>query len=230
MEPEQKQRKQLKDLPQFLVREICQDVPAVGEVELRGTLENADGIQSGECWLIWPDADGRYGRLAVAGDAQADSVFTPNDELPPTAPGTRLAYLRDRWKPYHLWFAFSPASIWKHQEFDPADAEAEPYGEPASALEKDIQTNRGICLKKQGSQTGRSRYYPEPAGGFPPDSPFYGYPKVVKAGWDHEHCEYCWNHIDSQNMGHVNPDDDWVCESCFQKYVATHNLAFIDEL
>ena len=47
--------------------------------------------------------------------------------------------------------------------------------------------------------------------------------RMVRGGWDHEHCALCWVTIS------VNPEDqhegytdgkDWICVACFQQYVA----------
>jgi len=41
--------------------------------------------------------------------------------------------------------------------------------------------------------------------------------RVLKNGWDHEHCEICNAHIDPGDYAYANPEDHWVCLNCFQK-------------
>ena len=47
--------------------------------------------------------------------------------------------------------------------------------------------------------------------------------EVVKGGWDHAHCELCWEkisaHGENQHEGYTD-GKAWVCTSCFDKYVA----------
>jgi len=40
---------------------------------------------------------------------------------------------------------------------------------------------------------------------------------VVKNGWDHEHCEVCWTHINSGDYGYRNERDLWLCLDCFDE-------------
>ncbi len=40
---------------------------------------------------------------------------------------------------------------------------------------------------------------------------------VVKSGWDHEHCEVCWTHINSGDDAYRNERDLWLCLDCFAK-------------
>ncbi len=69
----------------------------------------------------------------------------------------------------------------------------------------------------------------------PKDSVVYhpdGRVENVKGGWDHEHCRICFQNISlfeaDNQFGYVNQNDDWLCESCYQKYVANKSLGFIN--
>jgi hypothetical protein len=69
----------------------------------------------------------------------------------------------------------------------------------------------------------------------PKDSILYhpdGRVENVKGGWDHEHCRICFQNIslfEAENQfGYVNQKDDWLCESCYQKYAANKSLGFIN--
>lgn len=39
---------------------------------------------------------------------------------------------------------------------------------------------------------------------------------VVKDGWDHEHCEVCWTHVNPGDYAYRNERDDWRCVNCFK--------------
>jgi len=227
----EKKPKTLEDLPQFFVHEVRKDSPALGWTLLAGKLTGAIRSQDPRCWLVWPrTADGIMGDLTFDATDPGLALFTTPAELPPVSGDGPLAILPGAWQLYHLWIAFSPSHVWRHVEFLPSDAEARPFEGNGKSLDGPPEAGRFIQIRKAGTQSGRSRFVPEPPGGFPANSPFHGYPSIVKGGWDHEHCEYCHEHIDPQDMAHVNRDDDWVCEGCFNKYVLTHDLSFIDEL
>jgi len=40
---------------------------------------------------------------------------------------------------------------------------------------------------------------------------------VVKNGWDHEHCEVCWTHINPGDYAYTNERDLWQCLNCFDE-------------
>jgi len=39
---------------------------------------------------------------------------------------------------------------------------------------------------------------------------------VLKNGWDHEHCEVCWTHINPGDSAYRNERDLWLCLNCFE--------------
>jgi hypothetical protein len=54
--------------------------------------------------------------------------------------------------------------------------------------------------------------------------------QIVKGGWDHEHCEICWQHIDKNNpQGYCDGSSNWVCGPCYEKYVGPRDLRFVLE-
>jgi hypothetical protein len=48
---------------------------------------------------------------------------------------------------------------------------------------------------------------------------------IVEGAWDHEHCVFCWNTINSETAGYKSesPDEDWTCEWCYKHAVAPHD-------
>ena len=56
---------------------------------------------------------------------------------------------------------------------------------------------------------------------------------VIPAGWDHEHCEICWESIGGggdQPKGYVNEDDQWVCLRCYENFIARRSLNFVEQV
>jgi hypothetical protein len=53
---------------------------------------------------------------------------------------------------------------------------------------------------------------------------------IVKSGWDHEHCCLCRSRIGRAGARHGDyskADNDWLCVSCYKKFVAGHDLRFL---
>jgi hypothetical protein len=71
-----------------------------------------------------------------------------------------------------------------------------------------------------------SRLYPATDQSSTPASPA----RLVTLGWDHEHCELCNAHIDIGMYGFCDPEDRWMCENCYARYVLRRDLAFVNEL
>lgn len=55
--------------------------------------------------------------------------------------------------------------------------------------------------------------------------------EVVPDGWDHEHCELCWEKIGlgGQAQGYVSRNANWVCASCYTAFIEPRSLSFIPE-
>ena len=50
-------------------------------------------------------------------------------------------------------------------------------------------------------------------------------PPKKNPNWSHDHCEFCQAHISdkegSENEAYTDErEDDWICKSCFKKYLA----------
>jgi len=53
--------------------------------------------------------------------------------------------------------------------------------------------------------------------------------RIDKGGWDHEECRICDTHIGRGGWpeGYVNQNDDWLCQTCYERYGRTRDLGFI---
>jgi hypothetical protein len=53
--------------------------------------------------------------------------------------------------------------------------------------------------------------------------------ETVDGGWDHEHCDICWETINvyDQPAGYFSPPRTWICDRCYTSYVIPRSLAFI---
>jgi hypothetical protein len=52
---------------------------------------------------------------------------------------------------------------------------------------------------------------------------------LIKSGWDHEHCDICWEtispHTDQAAM--FSEPDHWICRKCYETFVVPRSLDFI---
>jgi len=53
---------------------------------------------------------------------------------------------------------------------------------------------------------------------------------LFNRGWSDERCDICRESIPSGEYGFVDRGGHKICERCYQQYVATHDLSFIDRL
>ena len=54
--------------------------------------------------------------------------------------------------------------------------------------------------------------------------------EVVPDGWEHEHCNICWEKIAeyAQLEGYFSEPNKWVCKQCFSNFVAPRSIAFVN--
>lgn len=52
---------------------------------------------------------------------------------------------------------------------------------------------------------------------------------VIKNGWDHEHCELCWEKISSWTdpVAMFSEPNHWICRACHKNFVVPRSLDFI---
>jgi hypothetical protein len=52
---------------------------------------------------------------------------------------------------------------------------------------------------------------------------------LIGGGWDHEHCDICWQKISLQTepVGMLSEPDHWICCKCYEKFVVPRSLDFI---
>ena len=169
-----------------------------------------------------------YGDIVSLNAATRTASFKTSDKEHPKTEGQTFPYLAGCWQAYHVWMVTELRWKWKEVTFLPSDASAERFLATDSKAGDDGQpTEEWKSVKQIGSKSGRSHIYKAGArDGMSEQTPISA-AGVIPAGWDHEHCELCWEHIEPGDVGHVDPGEHWVCKSCYTQYVSAHDLSFL---
>jgi hypothetical protein len=221
--------KTINDLPRFRVTEVRKSETSESGLALSGVIDRIAGVQEGWCFLLLYGKDALIGLAgdmklldANQGMASFDTADGPAAEV---VVGSEMAYLR-LWQPHHVWMVVETRWKWNRELVRAMDATAKLLdGRGVSVLEGE-EVRQWIEIRRNGKEKGLARFYPVfPSGRttLPPIGP----DGVIHNGWDHAHCELCSGHVVAGQYGYVDLGEHWVCEACYDKYVARHDLSFI---
>jgi len=224
--------KTLEDFPKFVVTALRRGSTATEGYtfyELEGRFDSHVNIETDGpqwFWLLF----GKRGCLCASVQSldrttqMAVLTFEATEE--PKLVCDTLTYLSSRWQAYNVWMVLDPDWHWEKREFLGMDAIAEEFESKDTSIIEGREVKVWTKLSPVKGERGQSRYCPAP------DQPATSRSKVrlIPSGWDHEHCELCNSHIDIGMFGYCDPDERWMCESCYSRYVLHRDLAFVDEL
>jgi hypothetical protein len=191
----------LLDLPQFRVTDVS-IAPAENAAWLTGSFCDLRGIHSERGWLYRGRTSSLIADLQTVptspGELVRISVFL-DEFTPDIRPGAVLPWLDGYWQAYHLAMILQPPARWQRRTF---------VAKPA----------RYFRLN------GAVGWQPED-GALPEGAEDLG---VRPGAWDHEHCELCRTHIGAagEPEGYMDPDEFWLCPSCYEKYAAKNDVSF----
>lgn len=222
----------LDDLPHFAVSAARKgETRESGETDyqLSGTFDRTNDVSEGECSLLLPQGEvliALTGNLRFVEISAGTALYETAEQSMPEVIGLKLTYLDRRWEPYHVWMVGEPRWKWNKVLFQAVDATARKVvGDGVSVVDgQDVK--EWIEIKRMENPGTLSRYYPIFPNGrinLPPIGP----DGIVKGGWDHVHCELCDSHIDAGEYGYVDLGEHWMCETCFERYVVSHDLSFL---
>lgn len=224
--------KTLEDFPKLVVTALRRG-PTADEgytfFELEGSLDQrihvtTDGPQW--FWLLFGKRGCLCARVqSLDKDTRAVALTFEATEKPDIV-GQTLAYLSPYWQAYNVWMVLDPEWGWEKKKFVGIDALAEDFESRDTSIIDGQEVKVWTKLSPANVQRGQSRHYPATAQAPPPGSKV----RLVPSGWDHEHCELCNSHIDIGMFGYCDPDERWMCENCYSRYVVPRDLAFVDEL
>lgn len=140
--------------------------------------------------------------------------------------GLKLAYLSSYWQAYHVWMVLDRGWGWERKHFQAIDVVAEDYEAENVSIIEGREVRVWTKLVPIGPGGGQSRHYPAEDQTLPVRTGT----RLVPGVWDHQHCELCNEHIDSEMSGYSDPRENWMCENCYERYVVRRDLAFVDGL
>jgi hypothetical protein len=194
--------------------------------ELSGRFNRIIEIDPGWFWLVGERNECLCPTLKELDEESLEATLTFDKKEEPTVAGRQFAYLSPRWQAFHVWMVNDPDWGWERKLLEGTDALDQDY----EAREPSIVDGREVRVWTKREPVGRpvnsSRHYPALNQTLPtsPD------PRVVPGGWGHEHCTLCRGHINAGEFGYGDPQGNWLCETCHQRYVVARDLAFVDEL
>lgn len=53
--------------------------------------------------------------------------------------------------------------------------------------------------------------------------------KIIKGGWNHEHCYICWETISNNDKAWVDKKNIWFCKECYNNYIKNEDISFVSE-
>lgn len=223
-------QKTLKDFPHFIVSAVRRGkISSAGHTrfELDGRFDCLiEDIDPNWFWLLLGENDAVCATLQSLDAETRTAVLRCDVSDEPKVAGESLAYLSPRWQAYHIWMVLDPAWGWERKGFQGADAVAEDYDTGETTLVEGREVRVWTKLELIGGREGASRHYPASDQSLPPRSER----QPVPGGWGHEYCELCRAHIEAGKPGYGDSGGRWLCEKCYERYVAQRDLSFVDEL
>lgn len=225
-----KPRKTLQDFPRFSVSQVSRgetNSQGFTTFELRGEFDRIIQRQ-GEItwfWLLVGERAAVWAQWKSVGPGTAATVVAHEKTMPEIA-GKTLYYLSPYWQAFHIWMALDEQWGWQRELFQAVDAVAEAYLANDVSIVDGREVKTWAKLSRADKRGHTERYVP-----LLDDTSDSGTTQqFVPGGWDHEHCELCQGHIEHGNYGYKDPDDRWMCETCYDKYVKPRDLSFVDDL
>lgn len=227
----EKSRKTLEDFPKFHLTRVtrCETDPkGFTTFEFEGRFDRPVE-QSGEItwfWLLIGDhAAVCMQWKSLDKETRAAVVIAREMELPDLS-GKTLYYLSPRWNALNIWMVLDERWGWERMRFQAVDAVAEDYEAKEVSIVDGREVKKWTKLERADKRRSSERYYPVTE-----ESPPSGADqRIIPGGWDHEHCELCHEHIDHGDFGYRDRDERWLCEKCYDRYVSSRDLSFVDEL
>lgn len=177
---------------------------AEGALLLQGTFSKPMGHAVTASSLLLPDSRYIYGTLLEGNSALRSIKIGPSwtmDVQVEEIPGKTFAYF-GAYSPFDLHLVIDPEIVWSRITFEPQPALA------TRVIGTDGQFYR------QTREWSENRPVPEGSA-------------LIPAGWDHEHCKFCFTRIGEGDIGYRSTGEDygneWACEWCYEHAISPHD-------
>jgi hypothetical protein len=221
------QKTTLEDFPKFTLTRLSRgkiDLDGFTEFELEGEFNRAIE-RVGEItwfWLLVGDRHAVCAQWRTLDEGTRAATLVVRERKLPAMEGKALYYLSPVWNAEHIWMVLDEQWGWKQVRFQAVDAIAETYEANEASLVDGREIRTWTKLRRADKHTFTERYAPA-AEQVPPS----GREQVIPGGWNHEHCQLCRGHIDHGDLGYRDRAEQWICESCYERYVKTRDLSFV---
>jgi hypothetical protein len=222
--------KTLEDFPQLVVTAMRRG--PTGETgythfELEGNFDRTiESTGPQWFWLLFEKRGCLCASVQSLNTETRAAILTFEATEEPDIVGHTLAYLGPHWQAFHVWMVLDPDWGWEKKQFLGADAVAQDFESKDVSIIEGREVKLWTKLTRADVQRGLSRHYPSED----QTSTLSGGTRLIPSGWDHEHCELCNSHIDVGMFGYCDPDERWMCETCYARYVIRRDLAFVGEI
>lgn len=173
-------------------------------IRLRGTFTHLLGVRKGTGALYVAHGDPVYGELVALNENTQAAEFLAWPHKTELKPGASFPYFDYYWDAADIRMVLEPASRWRRLKFKPEDMVR--YHDPeVPGWWKSHVASRPVSDGATDVHT-------------------------VKNGWDHEHCHFCRREIGQRGDTHgyfSNGWNQWLCETCYKKHAARHDLSFL---
>jgi hypothetical protein len=192
----------LSHLPRLHIDAV--DLLSSGDYRVRGRIDGWRLGMDGPHWFwLWP-TDHRAiipTITALAEDGRIELLVDSSDISPQISSGAELSWLDPYWQAYHVYMI--RRGEWEKRRFQSEDAATFTLGRLRGRNRADLPIPEGAVA------TG-----------------------IAPGGWDHEHCELCRATIGSggSEVGYVDPDDHWLCPTCYEAWARPKSLDFLVDL
>jgi hypothetical protein len=223
-------RKTLADFPRFTVTSLRKQPPNTEgyiDFEIEGTFDRIIPKSAVTWfWLLFGERDCLCVQWKSQEDADLSAVLVGCQRNIPEVVGATLHYLNPYWQAFNIWMVLDSQWGWQRVKLEAMDAVADNFEAKDVSIVDGREVKCWTTLKRADNRGHSSRHYPASEEGNGSE----GGSRLVPGGWDHEHCALCNAHINVGDFGYRDPDDRWMCEACYEKYVIPRDLSFVDEL
>ena len=188
----------LGDLPEFRVTSISN---IDTEPQLVGIFTHLTAVREVRSWLYAGNEFSLIGDLVDLQPSTKQATFVAPfwSGTSPIQIGSLVPWLDGNWQAYHVTMIVAPDAIWHRVEFASPDAQHFMLGDAHGWGKVGHKLPEGTIATH-----------------------------VQTAGWDHEHCELCFQHIGNggDRFGYVDLENHWLCHECHQRYAEPRDLEF----